>query len=131
MKPLITILGLSAAFVLTSHTITPKPSISEPAITISLSNDINRTLALQNSGEALINKSDCIGCHKKDSQLIGPSYKDIAKKYAKTEKNINLLASKIIKGGTGVWGQIPMTPHPKLSNADAKLMVKYIFSLKK
>ncbi|MCX2572979.1 c-type cytochrome [Pedobacter sandarakinus] len=83
------------------------------------------------AGEKLINKSDCIGCHNKVNKIIGPAYVDIAKKYPATEKNVNYLADKIIKGGTGVWGTMPMTAHPTLKPADAKLMVKYILSLKK
>ncbi|KLT65901.1 MULTISPECIES: c-type cytochrome [Pedobacter] len=83
------------------------------------------------AGEKLINKSDCIGCHNKLNKIIGPAYVDIAKKYPATEKNINLLADKIIKGGTGVWGSMPMTAHASLKKDDAKLMVKYILSLKK
>jgi len=88
--------------------------------------------ALQMSaGEKLINKSDCIGCHNKVNKIIGPSYVDVAKKYPATEKNVNYLADKIIKGGTGVWGSMPMTAHPTVKKDDAKLMVKYILSLKK
>ncbi|UKT62560.1 c-type cytochrome [Pedobacter mucosus] len=85
----------------------------------------------QTPGEKLINKSDCIGCHNKTNKIIGPAYVDIAKKYPATEKNINYLADKIIKGGTGVWGTMPMTAHASLKPTDAKLMVKYILSLKK
>jgi cytochrome c len=62
--------------------------------------------------------------------VIGPSYKDVAKKYASTPANIKMLAGKIIKGGTGVWGAIPMTAHSTLSQADAEAMVKYVLSLK-
>ncbi|MCZ4245603.1 c-type cytochrome [Pedobacter punctiformis] len=88
--------------------------------------------ALQMSaGEKLINKSDCIGCHNKVNKIIGPAYVEIAKKYPANEKNINYLADKIIKGGTGVWGSMPMTAHPTVKKDDAKLMVKYILSLKK
>lgn len=88
--------------------------------------------ALQMSaGEKLINKSDCMGCHNKVNKIIGPSYVDVAKKYPATEKNINYLADKIIKGGTGVWGNMPMTAHASMKKDDAKLMVKYILSLKK
>lgn len=88
--------------------------------------------ALQiSAGEKLINKSDCMGCHNKTNKIIGPAYVDVAKKYPATEKNINTLADKIIKGGTGVWGTMPMTAHPTVKKDDAKLMVKYILSLKK
>jgi cytochrome c len=82
-------------------------------------------------GELLIAKSDCVGCHTKENKIIGPAYQDIAAKYPSTEENINLLASKIMKGGKGVWGTVPMTPHAKITEADAKQMVTYILSLKK
>lgn len=84
-----------------------------------------------NDGEKLIAKSDCVGCHKLDKKLIGPSYLEIAKKYANTDKNINLLADKVIKGGSGVWGTMPMSAHSSLKKEDAKSMMKYILSLKK
>lgn len=82
-------------------------------------------------GETLIAKSDCIGCHKIDKKLIGPSYAEIAKKYPMNEKNINYLSGKIIKGGSGVWGTIPMAAHASLKKEDAKSMAKYILTLKK
>jgi cytochrome c len=84
-----------------------------------------------NDGERLIAKSDCIGCHKLDKKLIGPAYTEIAKKYTNNDKNINYLATKIIKGGSGVWGTMPMSAHSSLRTEDAKSMVKYILSLKK
>ena len=81
-------------------------------------------------GKALISKSDCLACHKLDVKLVGPAYADVAKKYPSTPANVTMLANKVIKGGTGVWGQIPMTPYPTLALADAKKMVKYVLSLK-
>ncbi len=81
-------------------------------------------------GELLIVKSDCIGCHHKENKIIGPSYLEVAEKYPATEENIQQLAKHIIEGSKGVWGNIPMTPHPKLSEQDAKSMVTYILSLK-
>lgn len=80
-------------------------------------------------GKALIGKSDCLACHKIEEKLVGPAYKDVAKKYKPTKANIDLLAGKIVKGGTGVWGQIPMSPHPQVPVEDAKKMVVYILSL--
>lgn len=82
-------------------------------------------------GVELIAKSDCLTCHKTDTKIIGPAYKDVAAKYENTEANVNMLASKILKGGTGVWGQIPMTPHAALSEADAKALAKYVLLLRK
>ena len=82
-------------------------------------------------GLELIAKSDCLTCHKVSEKLTGPAYKDVAAKYENTDANISLLAGKILTGGSGVWGAIPMTPHAALSEADAKQMVKYILLLRK
>jgi cytochrome c len=82
-------------------------------------------------GEKLISRLDCVGCHHKNMKILGPSYLDIAKKYDLNDKNINYLTSKIIKGGSGVWGNIPMAAHSTLKKEDAKTIVKYILSLKK
>jgi len=80
-------------------------------------------------GKVLISKSDCMACHNLDKKVVGPSYVDVAKKYAMTDANINALSLKVINGGGGVWGQIPMSPHSALSSADSKKMVKYVLSL--
>ncbi|MDN3693759.1 c-type cytochrome [Chryseobacterium tructae] len=80
-------------------------------------------------GLKLIQGMDCLTCHKTDAKLIGPSYQEVAAKY--TEADIDRLAQKIIEGGKGNWGDIPMAPHNGLSKDNAKLMVKYILSLKK
>jgi cytochrome c len=80
-------------------------------------------------GLKLIAKSDCKTCHNKNVQTIGPAYTAIAEKYANTPENIALLASKVKKGGSGVWGEQMMTPHPDLDDADLKEMVTYIMSL--
>ncbi len=82
-------------------------------------------------GLELIAKSDCLTCHKVSEKLTGPAYKDVAAKYENTEANVAMLAGKVIKGGSGVWGAIPMTPHPLVSEADAKQMVKYVLLLRK
>jgi cytochrome c len=82
-------------------------------------------------GLALIGKSDCLTCHKANEKNIGPAYKDVAEKYENTEDNVKMLAGKIIKGGSGVWGNIPMTPHPTISQEDAEAMIKYVLLLKK
>lgn len=79
-------------------------------------------------GEELIAASDCLACHKVDEKVVGPSYKEVAAKY--TEKDVAMLTEKIIKGGQGVWGEVPMTPHPTVSSEDATEMVNYILTLK-
>ena len=81
-------------------------------------------------GEQLIGKSDCLTCHKVDAKIVGPAYVDVAKKYEATDANIEMLAGKIISGGSGSWGEIPMAPHPAITTDDAKEMVKYILALK-
>lgn len=81
------------------------------------------------SGDQIIETLDCSGCHAVNERMIGPSYKEIAEKYS--EKDIDLLASKIIEGGSGVWGSVPMSAHPQVSKEDAKKMVQYILSQKK
>ena len=83
-------------------------------------------------GLELASKSDCFTCHKIDEALTGPTYRDVANKYSGLSDTIvTHLAKKIITGGGGVWGEVPMTPHPALSEDDAKAMVKYILLLKK
>jgi len=81
-------------------------------------------------GLALTTKSDCWGCHKISETSVGPAYNLIGGKYENTEANVNMLAEKIIKGGSGVWGTVPMAGHSSLSKEDAVAMAKYIFLLK-
>jgi len=83
------------------------------------------------AGLELIAKSDCLTCHKVDEKLTGPAYRDVANKYASQAPGIiPQLADKIVSGGSGVWGQVPMLPHPTISKEDAEKMVKYILLLK-
>ena len=80
----------------------------------------------------VVGKSDCFTCHAISEAKIGPTYTDVANKYAGGgDSAANYLVNKIKNGGTGVWGQTPMTPHPQLSDDDIKEMVKYILLLKK
>lgn len=81
-------------------------------------------------GLTLLTGQDCLTCHKIDETSTGPAYRDVANKYSNDETTITMLSNKIIKGGSGNWGQVPMTPHPALSEADAKQIVKYILLLK-
>ena len=82
-------------------------------------------------GLELVGKNDCLTCHKANEKNIGPAYKDVAAKYENNDDTIKMLAGKIIKGGSGNWGAIPMTAHANLSQEDAEAMVKYILLLKK
>ncbi|MES2848875.1 MAG: c-type cytochrome [Bacteroidota bacterium] len=82
-------------------------------------------------GMTLVANGGCPTCHKIDEASTGPEYRKVAEKYANTPENISMLAGKVIKGGAGNWGTIPMTPHPDVSPENAAKMVKYILMLKK
>ena len=100
----------------------------EPPATIQA--DITKNPDYQ-KGIDLIGQSDCLTCHKIDEKLNGPSYRDVANRYANhPDTIISYLAGKIITGGKGYWGEVYMTPHAGLSQADAEAMVKYIMLLK-
>jgi cytochrome c len=80
-------------------------------------------------GAALIDGSDCRTCHNETVKTVGPAYVDIAKKYDFTEGNVKMLVTKVMKGGAGNWGQVPMTAHPDLTEEVGTKMVNYIMSL--
>lgn len=90
---------------------------------------VDSAAAGKHEGLALIEGTDCLTCHKVDARLVGPSYQEVADKY--TDGDIDMLATKIIEGGKGNWGEIPMTPHAGMSKENAKKMVEYIMTLKK
>lgn len=79
-------------------------------------------------GKVLLEGADCRACHQDKTKLVGPAYADVAKKYK--EADIPHLAKKVIDGGAGVWGDIPMAPHAALSVDDAEAMIKYILTIK-
>ncbi len=76
--------------------------------------------AMATAGMTLLAKSDCKTCHAVDKKLVGPSLQSIAKKYQNTPAVVNRLSGKIIAGGSGVWGNIPMLPHPNISKAERR-----------
>jgi cytochrome c len=82
-------------------------------------------------GVELVGNSGCMTCHRIDEKITGPTYREVANKYAgASDEVIASLAKKIINGGSGVWGEAVMTPHPAISEEDAKIIVRYILSLK-
>ncbi len=87
------------------------------------------SMAVLNIGRNLIEASDCKSCHQYDTTSIGPSYSAVALKYPNTPENVSMLVGKVINGGSGVWGDHAMSAHPQLSEADAKRMIDYIFSM--
>jgi cytochrome c len=80
-------------------------------------------------GKTLVDASDCKTCHHPTNKIIGPAHAEVAKKYEFTKANVGLLAGKIINGGSGVWGDIPMSPHTDISKGDAEKMAMYVLSL--
>jgi cytochrome c len=80
-------------------------------------------------GKLLIAESDCKSCHIIDQRSAGPSYRDIAKRYAKEVRALEVLSDKVLKGGSGNWGDVAMAAHPQLTKTQAVEMVEYILSL--
>ena len=84
------------------------------------------TPALANS--ELAKKSNCLACHAADKKIVGPSYQEIAKKYAGDKTAEAKLSDKVKKGGSGVWGPVPMAPNPSVKDGDIKTLVKWILA---
>ena len=82
-------------------------------------------------GLEIVGKSDCLTCHKIDEKNIGPAWRDVANRYADSANAIAYLSKKIIDGGAGVWGEVPMAAHPTFTQADAEAVAKYVLLLKK
>jgi cytochrome c len=80
-------------------------------------------------GKALFEGSDCKACHNPTEKSVGPTLKQVADKYAGNEAAVKILVEKVIKGGSGVWGDLMMSPHPQLSSDDTEKMIRYILSL--
>jgi cytochrome c len=80
--------------------------------------------------EALAKKHNCFACHSVDKKVVGPAYKDVAAKYRGDKAAPGKLFEKVKKGGTGVWGAVPMPPNSQVPDADIKSLVSWILSLK-
>jgi len=76
----------------------------------------------------LAKKSNCMSCHAVDKKLVGPSYQDVAKKYAGKADAVATLSAKVKAGGKGNWGQIPMPPNPNVKDADMATLVKWVLA---
>ena len=99
-----------------------------PAILLAAGLAVLAAPALAN--EELAKKNACTACHAIDKKLVGPAYKDVAKKYAGDATAEAKLIDKVKKGGVGVWGQVPMPPNSNVKDEDVKTLVKWILSLK-
>ena len=80
--------------------------------------------------QALATAKNCMACHAVDKKLVGPSYKDVAAKYAGQKGAEDKLVAKVMKGGSGTWGSVPMPANPQVSEADARSLVKWILDTK-
>ncbi|AXA94233.1 c-type cytochrome [Massilia sp. YMA4] len=78
----------------------------------------------------LAKAKNCMACHAVANKLVGPAYKDVAAKYAGQKDAENKLVAKVMKGGSGVWGAIPMPANPQVSDAEARTLVKWILAQK-
>ncbi len=79
---------------------------------------------------ALAKSKNCMACHSVDKKLVGPAFKDVAAKYAGQKDAIDKLAIKIVKGGGGVWGPVPMPANAMVNDADAKTLAAWVMSQK-
>jgi len=79
---------------------------------------------------ALASSKNCMACHAVDKKLVGPSYKDVAAKYKADKSAVDKLATKIVKGGSGVWGAVPMPANPQVNEAEAKKLAAWVLSAK-
>ncbi len=82
------------------------------------------------ASEQLAKEKNCLACHAVDQKLVGPGYKEVAAKYKGDKTAEAKLATKIQKGGSGVWGAIPMPANPQVSDAEAKALAKWILAIK-
>ena len=82
------------------------------------------------ANEALAKSKNCMACHSVDKKVVGPAYKDVAKKFAGQKDAEAQLIKAVLKGSSGVWGPIPMPANTNVSDAEAKQLVDWILSLK-
>jgi cytochrome c len=80
--------------------------------------------------QALATAKNCMACHAVDKKLVGPSYKDVAAKYASDKSAVDKLAGKIMKGGSGIWGAVPMPANAQVNEAEAKTLAAWVMSAK-
>ena len=79
---------------------------------------------------ALATSKNCMSCHAVERKVLGPSFKDVAAKYKDDKGAVDTLASKIVKGGSGVWGPVPMPANNQVSEADARKLAAWVLSTK-
>lgn len=87
------------------------------------------TSVMAQDGEALAKAKNCLACHSVDKKVVGPSYKDVAAKFADDPGAVDMLADRIKNGSSGVWGAVPMPPN-NVTEAEAKELAEWVMSLK-
>lgn len=88
------------------------------------------TITSAHADLALATSKNCMACHAVDKKLVGPAYKEVAAKYKSDKTAVDKLTAKVIKGGSGAWGAVPMPANPQVSEADAKKLVTWILATK-
>lgn len=91
---------------------------------------IASTSAFAQNEADLAKSKNCMACHAVANKVVGPAYKDVAAKYAGQKDAENKLVQKVIKGGSGAWGPVPMPANPQVSEAEARQLVKWVLSQK-
>lgn len=105
-----------------------KPTL--PLLLAALFAALSSPASAQDAGAQLAAKKNCLACHQLDKKLVGPSYKSVAAKYASDKGAVDMLATKIMKGGSGVWGPVPMPANPQVSEAEAKQLAAWVLTQK-
>ena len=80
--------------------------------------------------QALATAKNCMACHAVDKKLVGPAYKEVAAKYTGQKDAVDKLAAKILKGGSGVYGPVPMPANTQVNEAEAKKLAAWVLTLK-
>jgi cytochrome c len=80
--------------------------------------------------QALATAKNCMACHAVDKKLVGPAFKDVAAKYKGDKSAADKLAAKVMKGGAGTWGPVPMPANPQVNDAEAHKLVAWVLSQK-
>lgn len=136
MKKLIVATGITLAIALAScHTNESHDPAQDTVTNRSMEDLKNNARAATDdpalhAGAVLVANGDCQTCHQIETKTTGPSFVDIANKYENTEPNVDELAYKIVKGGSGRWGTVEMPAHPQVSIENARAMSRYVLSLR-
>lgn len=91
---------------------------------------VSSPLMAQTAPADLAKAKNCMACHAIGNKIVGPAFKDVAKKYAGQQDAENKLTQKVLKGGSGVWGAVPMPANAQVTEAEARTLVKWVLTLK-